>query len=161
MKDAAYYVEKFTHLRRDEIPGRWTSSTTNKAPHKPLLLITVADAYVDQPTRSNFVGLNDSLEKHYEKYWSFIFNGKRKSTIALPFYHLKSEDFWQLNTANAEVPASCRKSYSALRTVVNGASLDDELHVLLSKPKWANHLRSVLITTYFAPNLHREFFRTI
>ena len=50
MKDAAYYVQKFTRLHRDEIPGRWTRTTTNKAPHKPLLLISVADLYVDQPT---------------------------------------------------------------------------------------------------------------
>jgi putative restriction endonuclease len=159
MKDAAYYVEKFTQLRRDEIPGRWTRRTTNKAPHKPLLLISVTDAYVDQPTRSNSVPLNESLQNRFETYWSFIFTDQRKSTIALPFYHLKGDGFWHLIPAAANVPESCRKSLSALKTVVNGASLDDELHELLSERRWANHLRSVLITTYFSADLHREFFK--
>jgi putative restriction endonuclease len=159
MKDAAYYVEKFTQLRRDEIPGRWTHRTANKAPHKPILLISVADAYVEQPTRSNSVGLDDSLQTRFEMYWSYIFNGQRKSTVALPFYHLKSDGFWHLVPVAVEVPEPCRKSFSALKTVVTGASLDGELHALLAEPRWANHLRSVLITTYFAPDLHREFFK--
>ena len=158
MKDAAYYVQKFTRLHRDEIPGRWTRTTTNKAPHKPLLLISVADLYVDQPNRSNSVSLNESLQNRFEKYWSFIFDSQRKSTVALPFYHLKSDGFWHLIPV-AVVPESCRKSFAALKTAVNGASLDDELHKLLSEPRWASHLRSVLITTYFSPDLHREFFK--
>lgn len=160
MNDARFYIQKFMELHRDGIPGRWPQCTTNKAPHKPLLLIAVADTYITGDHAKNYIDLSESLEYQFQEYWSLILEGRRKSTIALPFYHLRSDGFWHLvpDAGKKSTPKSSRRSLSVLKTVVSGATLDEELHKLFSTPRWADHLRSVLITTYFSPELHSRFF---
>jgi predicted restriction endonuclease len=164
MNDAKYYVQKFLKLRRDGIPGRWPRSTANEAPHKPLLLIAIADGYIAETHAANFIELSESLENRFQEYWSLILDRPRKSTVALPFYHLKNDGFWHLVALEAggkDIPTSSRKALPALKMVVSGATLDEELHNLFSTPRWADHLRSVLITTYFSPELHATFFRKL
>ncbi len=162
MKGAGHYIEKFLQLHRDAIPGRWPRITTNEAPHKPILLITVADGYLEDRNRKNFINLSELAERRFQAYWSLIFGGRRRSTVALPFFHLKSDGFWHLVTLGAidedKLSKSTRKSLSALKEVVSGATLDEELHELLSHQNLAAHFRSVLITTYFGPELHSKFF---
>jgi len=163
MKSAQSYIEKFMRLHRDAIPGRWPRITTNEAPHKPILLIAVVDSYIEDGDRANLVVLDEPLEHRFDAYWSSIFGLRKKSTVALPFFHLKTDGFWHLailgTVRENEIPKACRKSLSALKAVVSGATLDEELHALLSQPKLAAHLRSVLITTYSTPELHSQFLK--
>ncbi len=162
MRDAGHYTEKFLQLHRDAIPGRWPRSTTNKAPHKPILLMMVSDHYIVDPDRSNLVVLDELLERRFQDYWSSVFGARGESTVALPFFHLKTDGFWHLVTIGAVredgIPKSSRKSLSALKEMVSAATLDTELHQLLANPKLAAHFRSVLVTTYFTPELHARFF---
>lgn len=159
MKDAAYFIDRFQHLRRDDVPGRWTRATAYEAPHKPLLLITVIDSYLDKPERPNSIEPSDRLSHEFDKYWTRIFLARRKSTVALPFFHLKTDGFWHLVPLDQPRTAEARtdRSVSALQRAVRHATLDEHLHALLRDPAWATHLRSVLVTGYFAPELHRHF----
>jgi putative restriction endonuclease len=117
---------------------------------------------MDRRQQRNFVELTDSLEVKFQEYWSRIFNGRRKSTIALPFYHLQYDGFWYLvsDEVKSEIPVSARKSLRSLAALISGSTLDEELHALFLQPRWAAHLRSVLVTTYFGPELHSIFFES-
>ena len=159
MKDTGYYIDRFQHLRRDGVPGRWTKATANEAPHKPILLIGVLDAYLEDPNRSNSIEPSDHLRREFDKCWRRLFSTRRKSTVALPFFHLKTDGFWHLVPVEKPPSTDARidKSFEALQRAVRHATLDEDLHTLLAIPAWATHLRSVLIAAYFAPELHGNF----
>jgi predicted restriction endonuclease len=159
MKDAAYFVDRFQHLRRDDVRGRWTKETAYEAPHKPLLLINVVDSYLDDPERPNSIEPTQRLSHEFDKYWSRIFLARRTSTVALPFFHLKTDGFWYLVPVDHTPATEARigRSLSALQRAVRHATLDEDLHAVLGDPAWATHLRSVIVAGYFAPELHRHF----
>jgi putative restriction endonuclease len=81
---------------------------------------------------------------------------KRASSI-LPFYHLKSDEFWHL----VPVPGMEQtlsvirqiRSVGQLHQLVVGARLDAPLFQLLLDGKERDELRRVLIETYFAPDV--------
>lgn len=159
MHDAGYYIDKFQQLRRDGVPGRWTKATANEAPHKPILLISVMDAYLENPNRSNSIEPSEHLRREFDKYWRRPFSTPRKGTLALPFFHLRSDGFWHLVPVQKPPSMDPRidKSFGALQRAVRHATLDVDLHRLLSTPAWTTHLRSVLVAAYFAPELHGHF----
>jgi putative restriction endonuclease len=161
-KTAADYIRLFSDLRRDGIPGRWPQETNRRAPHKPLLLISVIDEFLARPDRSARIEVSEKLEAHFKHYWSRVLPQPHKTTMALPFYHLKNDGFWHLQAVPGQERTlassiQIRKSTRALRRAVSEATLDDALHRLLTRRDWAQHLRSVLVVNYFVPELHSVF----
>lgn len=159
MKDEGTYIRILQNLHRDSIPGRWTDLTLNKAPHKPLLLLCVSDLYRQDPQRSNLVEPTLYLEEAFDAYWHQLFENISTSTFALPFFHLQFDGFWSLirtNGGDVDAPIIA-KTPRALRSTVAHALVDSELHELLKKPEWNQHLRSVIIASNFAPEAHYRF----
>jgi putative restriction endonuclease len=80
------------------------------------------------------------------------------STMALPFFHLRSDGFWHLVPQpgkEAFVKATSQiKSISQLREYVIGVRLDDELYGLLRNEKARNVLRCAILDGNFASELH-------
>lgn len=153
------YIRKLQNLHRDSIPGRWTDLTLSKAPHKPLLLLSVSDLYRQDPDRANRVEPTLYLEEAFDAYWRQLFDSNNPSTFALPFFHLQYDGFWSLvsiNGADVQDP-SIAKTPRALRSAVDHAVVDSELHGLLKRPEWNQHLRSVVIASNFAPEQHYRF----
>lgn len=159
MKIEGTYIKKLQNLHRDSIPGRWTDLTLNQAPHKPLLLLCVADLYRQDPQRSNRVEPTLYLEEAFDAYWRQLFENSNTSTFALPFFHLQFDGFWSLVSTNGGDVDSpiIAKTPRALRSTVACALVDSELHELLKKPEWNQHLRSVIIASNFAPEAHSRF----
>ena len=81
----------------------------------------------------------------------------RRGNLALPFFHLKSDGFWHLIPRPGKEPilAAARqiRSVSQLRDTVLGAQLDAELYEELCVEESRNLLRTVLIETYFIPEV--------
>lgn len=82
----------------------------------------------------------------------------RRGNLALPFFHLRSDGFWHLvpRPGQEQVLAAAGeiRSIHHLRDTVLGARLDDELYTQLHDPAARDLLRTILITTCFAPALH-------
>lgn len=76
----------------------------------------------------------------------------------MPFFHLRSDGFWILLPASGQEATlkalSTMTSLGQVRSVLLGARLDDELFTLLQSPDARTQLRTMLLTTYFAPELH-------
>jgi len=150
------YIRKLQNLHRDSIPGRWTNLTLGKAPHKPLLLLSISDLYRQDPHRPNCVEPTLYLEEAFDAYWHQLFESGNTSTFALPFFHLQYDGFWSLvskNGADVGDPGIARTP-KALRSAVAHAKLDSDLHDLLRRPEWNQHLRSIVIASNFDPDVH-------
>lgn len=90
------YTHKFSHLRTDKSSTRWTSDTNFHAPHKPLLLLAILDLIEQGSIQENLIQLNADLIDTFDRYWSAIMGTEKYGTPVLPFYHLKSDQFWHL-----------------------------------------------------------------
>lgn len=157
--DAGRFISVLVNLRQDSILGRWPAKTKYLAPHKPLLVLSVLDEYLANPQRSGVVEPKPQLEERFERYWRAVFGLSRRTTMALPFYHLKNDGFWRLvphsgREAFVDSAARIRKSTAALREFIQCAEIDNAFYRFVSDPQWTGHLRSVLITTYFVPEMH-------
>jgi len=77
-----------------------------------------------------------------------------RGNLALPFFHLRSEGFWELlpksGTGEALNSSSQIRSLSQLRETVVGARLEEPLYRMLNDREARDLLRSVLLESYFA-----------
>ena len=106
--------------------------------------------------RKNFIEPSFDLVEIWNGYWNAIMPIGRGSTMAYPFERLKSDGFWTLipNEGYNTKRIYNAGSVAALHRYYMGATLDEELFVLLGNRKSREHLRFVLIQTYFSPDMH-------
>jgi putative restriction endonuclease len=151
------YRQAFSKLRTDVSRTRWSARTCYRAPHKPLLLLSVMDLFAQGSITSNLIELGPELGELFTLYWAQVMPPGRRGNLAMPFFHLKSDGFWHLvpRPGKEAFLAEARRIHSIhqLRDTVLGAKLDEELFVLLCAQESRDLLRTVLIETYFAPDL--------
>ena len=142
------YVQKMEKLRRGE------KGHEGPAPHKPLLLLAVIDLIRQGQIDENKIFPSPDLAEMFMKYWSKVVTD-RIPNFAMPFFHLKSGRFWHLhpNTGMEEKLKTVRRirKISDLLEIVDYASLDDALFVLLTNPQDREEICQTLIDKYF-PN---------
>ncbi len=151
------YARRFAALRTDKSRSRWPTTASNRAPHKPLLLLCVLDLFEQGEAKSNLIELTPDLGEMFARYWTKVLPFDRRGNLALPFFHLRGDGFWHLvpKRGKEEVLSSVTqiRSWSRLEETVCGARLDEALYRLLFVPESRNFLRSVLVETYFAAQL--------
>ena len=154
------YLQKFRQLHTDKNRTHWTAVSTHRAPHKPLLLLSVIDLFAQGYIRHNFIALDDELMELFGLYWQVVNPPSKRGDITMPFFHLHSEGFWHLlpQPGQEDVLAAKRRTdgLKQLRQLVLGARLDDVLYQLLQDEQSRNLLRTTLIQTYFAPEIHQR-----
>jgi putative restriction endonuclease len=126
----------------------------HQAPHKPILLLCVLDLFDSGEVSSNLVEISDDLVELFDRYWGRVLPFNRPGNLALPFFHLRGDEFWHL------LPRYGRSSFGSqitsltrLREEAVGARMDEELYVLIESMENRGRLRSVLIETYFSPEI--------
>lgn len=156
------YVKAFSRLRTDKNTKRWTEATKYRAPHKPLLLLSVLDLFAQGNINANLIEITPEIGELFAGYWSKIMPAGVRGNIALPFFHLRSSSFWHLiPKPNREQELVATRQVDTLRyldRIILGASLDEDLYALLSSASARNALRSALIISYFASELHTYLF---
>jgi len=120
----------------------------------------VLDLFEQGEVRSNLIEFTPDLGEVFARYWETTLPFDRRGNIALPFFHMRSECFWHLMPMQGkeEILYSSRqiRSVAQLREVVVGARLDEALYEILEVEESRSLLRSVLIETYFAPELQNS-----
>jgi putative restriction endonuclease len=153
MNKLDYYIKAFSSLHTDKGKNRYPFITKHRAPHKPILLLSIIDLIEEGTIQDNFIELTPELGETFTGYWSIVMPLDKKGKIVYPFFHLRREPFWQLlpNTGQKEVLKSTREISSIYRLLkmISGAKLDDDLFVLLCNVQDRNILRTVLIQNYF------------
>ncbi len=148
-----FYLTKFRKLRINRNYGK-------PAPHKPILLLAVIDSIEQGKIIDNRVEPTPAIVEAFLRYWNLL--SIEKPRIFLPFFHLKSDGFWHLHAKIGQedmLPLISQfKSMSQIAAIVEYASLDEDLFMLLHKAEVREVLRQTIIETYFADKT--ELFRT-
>jgi putative restriction endonuclease len=149
------YIKAFAKLRTDKGRDRYPKVTLHRAPHKPFLLLSIMDLIAQGQITENFVEPSFELVDTFNNYWSRVMPPGSSTSMAYPFSRLKGDGFWHRVTKpgfDAEIEYSV-KSMRRFRQIYLGAKMDEELFGYLCDPKTREHLRAVLIGTYFAPEV--------
>lgn len=151
------YVGRFSKLRVDSSPARWSARTYYRAPHKPLLLLAVMDLFAQGSITTNLIEITPELGELFTLYWARVMPPDQRGNLALPFFHLQSDGFWYLiSRPGKEVVLEASRqirSVNQLRDTVIGARLDEELYESLCVEESRDLLRAVLIESCFAPEV--------
>lgn len=146
------YAKKLSKLRSDH-NANWPEASLGRSPYKPLLLLAVMDLFAQGQITTNFIQLTPDLGDIFHLYCAQVMPPDWRCNIAMPFFHLNREGFWQLKPlpGKESILASGRRLQSAslLLDTVAGAVLDDELYSLMCVEKSRDVLRAVIIETYF------------
>ena len=158
------YLNKFSRLNTDKSRHRWSAATCHRAPHKPFLLLSIMDLIAQGQITENFIEPSFELVDTWNGYWNAVMPPGKSSSMAYPYFFMKSDGFWHLiPNSSLNIPDQFRTpSMVWLRKNFTGARMDDALFGFLVDPVTREILRSVLIQTYFAPEiqplLHEQAF---
>ena len=145
IKNRKYYLDCFSSLNTMKKNGL-------HAPHKALLLLSVIDLIERGIITDCRIFLSDELIHQFKQNSSsHIANCKLfQPQINYPYYHMRSEPFWNLIPMNGEhIDEISNFSLSNLRKKIAFAVFDIELFDLLQNSSSARiALRSILINTY-------------
>lgn len=64
------YLKSFAELRTDKNKKRWSAATTYRAPHKPLLLLSIIDLIAQGTITRNFIEPTFELAETFNQYWT-------------------------------------------------------------------------------------------
>ena len=139
------YIKKFQKLRRDYRFGG--------APHKPILLISLIEHFEEGLILDNRIYLTAELVESFKYNWATLVTTKHESRFALPFYHLKGDQFWHLQPnfgfEKAIQDKTKMRSIGNLDRALSFAYLDTELFLLLCEQSNRTRLKACLLDTYF------------
>ncbi len=144
-KNLSYYAYAFSHLRRDSKKGG--------APHKPILLLSLIDAFDKGFYQDNKIYIIPELIGFFKANWSKYVKTEHDLRFALPFYHMQTEGFWHLiPNAGCELWVQSKgvmRGLSNLETAVEYAEIDIELSILMQDVANRNFFRSIILEKYF------------
>ena len=152
IKDTTYYCSLFKKLRRDYKNGG--------APHKPILLISLIQAFQQKLYTSKEIKITPELVGLFKSNWNKLVLTNHHCLFTLPFYHMHTEPFWELiPNLGCEIwvkSKSSMRSFSNLTTAIKYAVIDEELKEILSKKSESEILLQFLLDEYF-PNTRNNF----
>lgn len=134
------WLGKLTRLRVAN--GKSTDGVTGPAPHKPLLLLSIMDLAESGKLPGRVLTRTPELVLRFRELGTLV--ADRWSTrldLRLPFYHLKTQGFWQAFTAEMS-PAQASETCAVIE-------LHPEFFALLADRDFRVKARLVLVSRYF------------
>jgi len=149
------YLKIFSNLRTDKNKNRYPAATCHRAPHKPILLLSVMDLIEQGIITHNFIEPSLDLVETFNTYISLVLPLGWKTSMTHPFPRLQTDGFWHRVTNPVFDPAKDYNvtSISKLNEIYAGARMDEELFHFMLNPETRTRLRTILIDTYFEPVL--------
>lgn len=137
---AEHWLKVISHLKVDRRGG--------SAPHKPLLLLVVAEK-AEKGELTESLALDGALAFQFFTFFSIVAARRtQKPNVRLPLYHLKSEGVWEALDGSGE-PAKSRELTESVR-------LDAEFFECLGDALFRERLRRILISRYFGDAGERD-----
>ena len=146
-EDITKYIHSFETLNRGYNKG------LGKAPHKPVLLLSIIQLIKKKEIVSNRIFITPELLLEFKNIWDFMVDSPHIPNFALPFFHMRSEPFWHLVTKPGMelhvTKSKSIKSFKNLKESIVFAEIDKTLFQLLSNVSSRNILEQVIIHKYF------------
>lgn len=146
------YIYQFQHLNRAHNLGG--------APHKPILLLSIAQLISDGTITDNRMRITEELVVAFKDNWFRFVTTPHLLNFALPFFHMGHEPFWRLvpypRMEIGLTESKSIKSFKNLRETLNYAWMDQPLFDLLRDPIANQVLTNVLLDTYFPLTKHLQ-----
>jgi putative restriction endonuclease len=139
------YILLLQSLRIDNAHG--------DAPHKPVLLLSLLELVLSGFYPDNKIRVTPELVRTFKSTWESLVTTRHHCNMALPFYHLKSEPFWELIPKSGfekimEMKLEMR-SLKSLEKALDYAILDPDLFKAMSTPSQNMILRQTILNQYF------------
>lgn len=146
------YLRAFKKLRVDRSHGI--------APHKPILLLSIIQAYQTKQITGTKIYLTPELVALFKINWNKLVQSNHDCRISYPFFYMKSEGFWVLKPkagfSNLNTMGSLVKSFANLNAAVEYTEIEKPLFELLNDASSRKALLQVLLDEYF-PNTKGYF----
>jgi putative restriction endonuclease len=136
------YLTKFQNLRQG-------ITQYGKAPHKPILLISIIEEIENRNISENKIYITPELVALFKENWTLLVDKPFKVDFALPFYHLSGDNFWKLKTKNGSNLLNYIKSFYIFNETVDFAYLEIELFEILKEKNNRQIFISILLDKYF------------
>ena len=141
------YIHKFNNLNRGSTPF-------GKAPHKPVLLITLIELIDKGHILNNRIYVDTELVGTFQENWRLLVNTLHQPDFTQPFYYLQSEKVSGAPLWNLIAKPGCQinshiKSVNTLISILDYGCFSTELFHYLSDPSSRNLLLINLLNTYF------------
>jgi len=165
-----YNSQIITNLVNTKIQARnknltvWGESTNYRAPHKPILLLSVLDLVVQGNIKQPFVEPNFDLIERFSSYWNLLMPAGSKCNIAYPFYRMQSEGFWRLVPKPGQenlINETIESSVTTLKKYILGAEIDSELFRLICADHSRERIQELTLNTYFSKKAREALFQEI
>ncbi len=159
-KNLEYYIERIRRMKRN-------SAGKLLAPHKPILLLSVASLIEKGYIVENKIVLDDALISEFKKFWNNLVIGVDnpstprtslekeldlsnvksypfKCSIENPYFHLNSEPFWHLVKSWQWEERPKYTSVTMLQKHYSYAMLDEELFTLMQSSEFRRTITEYL-----------------
>ena len=125
------YLQKFANLKIEEDQDLWPASTFFRAPHKPLLLMSIIDLVAHGSLTKNFVEPSFELIETFNSYWAAITTMLPDCKLAESFLNLEEEGFWRAKPVQGKKFTGPVDKLKKLQDNYMGADLAKSLFSLL------------------------------
>lgn len=141
-------VEILYHLNTGVVS---TDAGRHERPHKPLLLLAVLDAIASGEARPDHIPWSRWLRERFAAYFELVRAHNDECTPENPFYHLRSEKFWEpvILTARGEVELAAQPLVRDAATGRVFARFTSEWQLIVGNPEFRLGLRDALVSRYF------------
>jgi putative restriction endonuclease len=148
MSSLVYYSKKFSKLHTAKVKGK-------SAPHKAVLLLAIIEQIKNDEVRGNRIFITPELVARFKDLWCQLVDDSFFSpNFSLPFYHLKNDGFWHLQTKFGRelilTSSHSIKSFAQLKEVIEFAYFDEALFLLLYDEHTRSVLKQTLLSRYFS-----------
>jgi putative restriction endonuclease len=123
----------------------------HERPHKPVMLLAVMDMIATKRADPNRVPWSQELRERFTSYFLKVRRENDQDTPENPFFHLRSEMFWQPleMVSGIEQPLGNTPTVAQANAGVVFARLSSDLCALFLSPEYRMRLREALVSRYF------------
>jgi putative restriction endonuclease len=140
------YTTRFQRLKTDRNKNRYSAG---KAPHKPILLLSLIILDKNNKIDLSNIETNIYLRETWSELWGLLEYNK-VGPIHLPLYHMKSDGFWNIEFGEGVTPHQ-PKSLNQFNDMVKSFSLIPDLIELIKREDSRTQLiNSLLNGGYFS-----------
>lgn len=141
-----YYINCFISLRRDYKNGG--------APHKPILLLSIIKLFEEEYLNNEHLYITPDVVSVFKMIWSQLVISNHHALFAMPFYHMKSEPFWEIvpNSGYKQLLESktLMRNLNNLLVAVKFAKIDSKLVGILRNSNEREILKTIILDHYFS-----------